>query len=76
MIGEFAIALAIVWAGWTASKALRSIDQRIDAIERRVTYVEGNTMLSAQHLEGIASEAVHISVIRDRVDSISSSLGQ
>ena len=70
MIGEIAIAAAVIWAGWSISKQIRLLDARLNAMELRLTYVEGNTMLSAQHLESIAAEASHIAANYDATGTV------
>lgn len=76
MTGELAIAAAIVFSASLIVSALKRIEARIDSIERKMTYVEGNTMLSAQHLEGIAADTIYIQTIRDRVDTITSAVAE
>lgn len=76
MIGELAIAVAIIFSAKLIVSGLNRIEDRIDSIERKMTYVEGNTMLSAQHLEGIAADTVYIQTIRDRVDAITSAVAE
>lgn len=76
MIGEILIAVSVGVSGWSIRRALDRLLTRIDLIERRMTYVEGNTMLAAQHLEGIAADTVYIQPIRDRVDALSSDVNR
>lgn len=70
MIGELAIAVAIVFSATLIARSLKRIEGRVTDIDNKMVHVEGNTMLSAQHLESISAASDHIEPIRTRAEAM------